>query len=302
MLNLNRFPALLSFLMVSKPEIIGENILNRALGRNKDYGGILGEITGAQGTSKTSVLLSITNHTRALHPNEKIFWREQLNAPLQIFKLGQGSYTFWIKNTANIVFRDRDKHLKEIDVHAKTFSSYKELYDEAEPGTANVLFFDDNYEWMDFIAFLREVGEWVNVFVDEMADICPSVNAGNLFIRIRDFSSVMGAVRRCMMNVFYNTQTAQDVDWKIRKKVMMKVFLPGAIKDRTSRVTQQAIDNLTRDPVRGNEAYLDFGGEFGKVKFTDIYKPINGYHIEAHPLFMASVSEDNVSRQTAPAA
>lgn len=286
--------------MTSKSEIIGEHILDRALGRNKDYGGILGEITGAQGTSKTSVLLSITNHTKTLHPKEKIFWREQLNAPLQIFKLGEGNYEFWIKSSANIIFRDRDKHLKELNLHAKYFKTYKDLYEQVKPGVANVIFFDDNYEWMDFISYLREVGEWVNVFVDEMADICPSVNAGSLFTRIRDFSSVMGAVRRCMMNVFYNTQTAQDVDWKIRKKVMMKIFLPGAIKDKTSRVTQEAIDNLIKDPVHGNEAYLDLGGEFGKVRFTDIYKPLNGYHIEAHPLFMAC--DDNVDGQTASAA
>lgn len=269
--------------MPSKPEIVGQRLLQRALGRNKDYGGILAEITGAQGTSKTGTLLSFTHHTIKLHPNEKIFWREQMNAPLQIFKLGEGRYHFWAKDTAEIVFRDRDRRLIHTEVKPfGTFHTYQELYEKCKPGIANVVFFDTNYEWMEFISYLREVGEWVNLFVDEMGDICPAVSSGRLFKQIRDFASVMGAVRRCMMNVYFNTQTAQDVDWKIRKKVMLKVFLPGAIVDKETRVTQKAVDNLIRDPIHGNEAYLDMSGEFGKVRFTDIYKPIPGFHIEAH--------------------
>lgn len=277
--------AMFAHLMVSKPEILGGEILKRSLGRNKDYGGILAEITGAMGTSKTGTLLSFTKFTMSLHPEEKIFWREQLNAPLQIFKLGEGNYQFFIKNSANIVFRNRDKHLEHINLDPVVFSTYDDLYEKAKPGIANVVFFDDNYEWMDFITYLRGVGSWVNIFIDEMSDICPFSNQGSLYTRIRDFAGVMGAVRRCMMNLFYNTQTVQDIDWRIRKKVMMKIFLPGATADKKgSRVTQKAIDNLIRDPVHGNEAFLSLGGEFGKVKFTDIFKPVPGKHIEAHSL------------------
>jgi hypothetical protein len=279
--------------MSSKPEIIGEQILKRVLSRNKDYGGILVEITGAQGTSKTSTLLSFISTTIRSHPNEKIFFREQVDAPLQIFKLGKEQYQFFVKKSSNIVFRNRDKQLQIIDLHPIYFSTYKELYNKSQPGKVSVVFFDSNAEWMEFITFLRSVGEWVNVFIDEIADICPAVNRGALFKQIVDFAGVMGAVRRCMMNVFYNTQTAQDIDWKIRKKVMLKILLPGAIADRDTRVTQKAIDNLVRDPVHGNEAYLDAGGEFGKVRFTDIFKPISGYHIEAHQQWLAPKEEEN---------
>ena len=266
----------------SKPEILGKKILDRALGRNKDYGGILTEITGAPGSSKTSVILSISKHTITKHPKEKIFWREQTDAPLQIFKLGEEYCNFMVKDSSGLVFRDRDKHLAPIDLHPVYFHDYDDLFQKAKAGKANIVFFDDTYDWMEFITYLRNAGEWVNVFIDEMADICPAVNAGKLFRRIRDFSGTMGAVRRCMMNVFYNSQTVQDIDWKIRKKVMLKIFLPGAIADKYSRITQLAIDNLARDPVHGNEAFLDLGGEFGKVRFTDIYKPVEGRHIEGH--------------------
>ena len=62
---------------------------------------------------------------------------------------------------------------------------------------------------------------------------------------------------------------------------MIKIFLPGARADSQSRVTQRAIDNLDRDPVKGNYAYLDDGGTFGRVRFTEIYKPIPGLSWEA---------------------
>jgi len=273
--------------MPSKSEIIGQQLIKRILSRNKDYGGILGEITGAQGTAKTSVLLSLSHRTIKRQPDEKIFWREQTNSPIQIFKLGLDKINFMVPDNERIVFRDRDNKLEHVELSPLTYfktGDYQDLYEKAERGKANLVYFTTPYEWMDFMTHLREAGEWVNVFIDEMADICPSVNSGELFTKVRDFAGVMGAVRRCMMNVFYNTQTAQDVDWKIRKKVMLNVFLPGAISDKKSRVTQKAIDNLIRDPIHGNEAFLDMAGEFGKVRFTDIYKPVQGYHIEAHVL------------------
>jgi len=273
--------------MPSKLEIIGQHLMERVLSRNQDYGGILGEVTGAQGTAKTSVLLSLTDRTIKRNPDEKIFWREQTNAPIQIFKLGLDKINFMVPDNRRVIFRDRDNKLEEMEISPITYfktDDYRDLYEKAERGKANLVFFDSVYKWMDFMTYLKEVGEWVNIFIDEMADICPSVNSGQLFTDIRDFAGVMGAVRRCMMNCFYNTQTAQDIDWKIRKKVMLNIFLPGAIADKKSRVTQKAIDNLIKDPINGNEAYLDMAGEFGKVRFTDIYKPVKGYHIEAHVL------------------
>lgn len=268
--------------MVSKTEIEGKNIIDRALSRNLDYGGILCEITASQGMGKTSTLLSLTEHTIMRHPTEKIFWREQYNAPLQIFKLGKDKYHFMVKKGSNVIFRDRNKKLAHVEVYPTYFKTYEELYEKAKPSIANVVFFGNALKWMDFVTYLREAGEWVNIFVDEMADVCPSTNSGRLYKKMNEFSGTMGAVRRCMMNLFYNTQTVADIDWRIRKKVMMHIYMPGAIADKRSRVKQRAIDNLQRSVEIGNEAYVDTGGVFGKVRFGDIFKPIPGIQLEAH--------------------
>ena len=91
--------------------------------------------------------------------------------------------------------------------------------------------------------------------------------------KIKDFSETVKEIRKCNINLFTNTQTITDIDYRVRRKLMVKVFLPGAIRDPTSRVTQRAIDNLRRDPINGNNAYIDAGGLFGGVKFPRIFKP-----------------------------
>jgi hypothetical protein len=209
-----------------------------------------------------------------------------------------------VMDGSGVVFRNRSKHLELVDLNPTYFKTkdvtttklekgklipvtvqipdFDDLWNKAKLGVANIVFFGEDYWWMDFIHYLRNVGEWVNVFMDELADIAPAVCSGDMYHKVLKFAGDMGSVRRCMINAMTNTQTVQDVHWTVRKKVMVRIFLPGAIADKYSRVTQEAIDNLKKDPINGNEAYIDMGGDFGKVQFGDIYKPNSQYHIEAH--------------------
>lgn len=54
---------------------------------------------------------------------------------------------------------------------------------------------------------------------------------------------------------------------------MIFTYLPGARASRHGRVTQKAIDNLDLNRKEGNEAYLEFSGRFGKLRFKDIFPP-----------------------------
>lgn len=268
--------------MVSRPEIEGSNILKRIHSRDKDHGGVFSEVTGAMGGSKTATLLSFTDHTMLNHPEEKIFWSENYDSPLQIFKLGEGKYQLYVKEGSGVVFRNRDKRLEVTRLGERYFKDYDDLWEITEPGIANVILFGDRHEWMNFMKYLSGIGSWVNIFIDEIGDISPSQTGGTLWKEIEEFAKTMKNVRRCMMNVHVNTQSVVDVDYRIRSKVMMKIYLPGARKDKNSRITQRAIDNLTRDSINGNEAFIEYSGTFGKVRFSDIFRPINGYHYEAH--------------------
>jgi len=269
--------------MTTKSELIAHQILGRIHTHDQDQGGVLTETTGAQGSAKTSVNLAFIDYTIKNYPQEKIFMSECYDAPLQVFKLkNYKKIKFFVKKDSNVIFRNRDNHLEEVDFNPVKFITYKYLYEQAKPGHVNVVFFGDRFEWMEFIKFLRSVGEWVHVYIEEISEIAPMFPDGENWHKVKDFAKSLKDVRKCMMNVHYNTQQVSDIHYECRNKVMIKIFLPGAYKDSHCRVTQSAIDNLEKNITLGNQAYLVQGGEFGKTRFTDIYKPREGYHYDAH--------------------
>jgi RecA/RadA recombinase len=266
---------------LSKSEIIAEKILKRIHVHDIDSGGVFTEITGSQGSGKTSVMLSFMAYTMKNYPNEKIFWSSCYYAPLQFVKIGKDNFHIMVKQNSGVTFHDRNQRLKQIYPEITYFKDYQDLYDKAKPGTCNAVFFGNRLMWIDFIHFLRSIGEWVHVYIDELSEIAPAFTSGSVWKKIRDFSIDAKEIRKCMLNLHTNTQSVSDIDHRIRSKVMVKIYLPGARTDNVSRITQKAIDNLEEDPINGNEAYIEYSGKFGKTRFKDIYKPTPGMQWEA---------------------
>ena len=266
---------------LTKSQINAERILRRIHVHDLDSGGVFTEITGSQGSGKTSAMLSFMDYTMKHYPEEKIFWSSCYNAPLQFLKIGSGKFHIMVKKGSGVTFHDRGKKLEQIHPEVIYFKDYKDLYEKAEPGICNAVFFGDRMRWMEYLHHLRSVGEWCHVYIDELSEISPAFSSGRTWKRIKDFAIDLKEVRKCMMNVHTNTQSVSDIDHRVRTKIMVKVYLPGARKDNVSRITQTAIDNLGEDPVHGNEAYLEFSGKFGKTVFRDIFKPIQGMQWEA---------------------
>jgi hypothetical protein len=266
---------------LSKSEINAERIIRRIHVHDLDSGGVFSEITGSQGSGKTSVMLSFMDYTIKNYPNEKIFWSSCYNAPLQFVKIGEKNYHIMVLEGSGVTFHDRNHKLKKIDLPVTYFKDFDNLYEKSLKGKCNAVFFGDRYKWMDYIHYLRSVGEWCHVYIDEISELCPAFTSGKLWHKIKDFSLDLKEVRKCMMNVHTNTQSVSDIDHRVRTKLMVKVYLVGARSDNVSRITQTAIDNLDEDPEHGNEAYLEFSGKFGKTRFKDIYKPIQGMQWEA---------------------
>lgn len=258
---------------LSKSEINAERILKRIHIHDLDSGGVFTEITGSQGSAKTSVLLSFIDYGIRNYTNEKIFFSNCYNAPLQFVKIGENKFHIMVKKNSGVTFHDRTNRLKHINPKITYFTDYNDLYSRAIPGKCNSIFFGNRLEWIKFIHFLRSVGEWTHIYIDEISEIAPAFSSGRLWKTIRDFAIDLKEVRKCMLSVHCNTQSVSDIDHRVRTKVMVKIYLPGARSDNISRITQTAIDNLSEDPIHGNEAYLEYSGKFGKTVFKDIYKP-----------------------------
>jgi hypothetical protein len=266
---------------ISKSEIHAERILRRCHVHDLDSGGVFSFITGGMGTGKTSVMLSFADYTISHYPEEKVFWSNTYFAPIQSLKIGKGKHHILVKNDSNVTFHDRSNKLEQIDIPVTFFDDFDSLYHKALPGCLNAVFFGDRFLWMDFLHYLRSVGEWCHIYLDELSEISPAFTSGKTFKKIGSFSIDLKEVRKCMLNVHANSQALPDIDHRVRTKIMVKVFLPGARSDKFSRVEQPAIDNLEENFECGNEGYLEHSGRFGKTRFKDIYRPIVGMQWEA---------------------
>jgi len=271
---------------VSRVEEVGKQLSQRILEHNDEFGGVYVEVTGAQGSGKTSVMLSWMEYLMKHYPKDKVFWGSSYDAPLQFVKLVEKDSDFnkihiMVKEGSNVVFRDRRRKGERLDLNVTYFTDFEDLYKKAIPGKCNAVFIGDRLKWMDFIHYLRSIYEWKHVFIDEFGEVAPSDQKGRMWKKIKDFSETVKEIRKCDINLFTNSQTATDIDYRVRRKIMVKTFLPGALRDPTSRVTQKAIDNLRRDPINGNFAFLDAGGLFGRVQFKRIFKPKQDFSWEA---------------------
>jgi len=267
---------------LTKSEYNARRILKRCHEHDKDAGGVFSLITGCQGAGKTSVLISFMNYAMQHQASEKVFFSNCYNAPLQFPKIGKDRFHIMVKKDSGVTLHDRDQRLKQIYPKVTYFTDFQDCYDKAKPGFCNAVFFGNRMIWMDFINFLRGAGEWCHVFIDEISELAPQFQSGEIFHRIGRFASDLKEVRKCMINVHCNTQSVADIDHRVRSKVMVRIYLPGARAENVSRITQKAIDNLKENPETGNQAYLEYSGKFGQNYFTDIYKPIKGIHWEAH--------------------
>jgi len=264
----------------SKKERVGKELIDRITTEDDNLGGVFLEITGSQGSGKTSVMLALLLYFIQKFPKDKCFWSSTYNAPLQFTKLGDGLYNIMVREGSGVEFKNRvDGEIVELPV--TYFTDFDDLWNKAKPGTCNAVFFGDRYMWLDMLFFLRSKYEWAHIFFDEFGEVASSDQSGKMWKRIRKFSEDIKEVRKCNKNVFFNTQSATDVDYRVRKKLMVRVFLPGSRVDGKTRIFQSAVDNLVKDPVNGNMAYIDKDGEFGITRFKNIFKPIPGKNWEA---------------------
>ena len=70
------------------------------------------------------------------------------------------------------------------------------------------------------------------------------------------------------------THAAAEIDWRIRRKIMIYIYFPGAKVVSDGLVKQIAVNKLELNIEKGNQAWLELRGHrYGKGRFAKIYKP-----------------------------
>lgn len=269
----NNLEDITSHKRITKSQLHAKTILERIHKPNLDAGGTFSLITGSPGSGKTSVMLSFCDYAIRHHKKHKIFFSNGYDVPLQFTKLGSDTYDIFVLNGSGVTFHDRADKRKEIFPQVSYFDDLEELYEKAKPGRCTAVFFGDRSMHMDFLHFLLGAGQWTHCFVDEISEIAPAFTAGKLFHKIGQYALDLKECRKTLISYHCNTQSIRALDHRVIAVLMCRIYLPGAISGKYSRVTQRAIDNLDLDPVNGNEGFLESYGNFGKTRFKNIYVP-----------------------------
>jgi hypothetical protein len=256
-----------------------EKILQKIYQHEADSGAVFALIVGSLGGGKTGVTLSCIDRSLLFFPKEKVFFNECFYTPLQCTKLGEGKYNLMCEND-DIIFFDRNKK-KEIHPEVTYFNGFKDCYEKAVLGKANVIFLKDRTKIIDFLGFLRTTCEWNHVFIDEISECFPAFTSGESWRKIEKGAQILKDVRKTFIDVFGNTQNMSDIDPRVLGKIMGFIILPGAKPIKRSIVTKGAINNLREDRINGNEGYIEFSGNFCKIRFNRIYRPDPNNMIDA---------------------
>ena len=258
---------------LTKSEINSLRIMRQIHQPSLDSGGTFSVITGAPGSAKTSAMLSFSDYAMKYHPKHKLFFSNSYGVPLQFTKLGKDCFDILVLKGSGVTFHDRNDRRKEIFPKVTYFDDYDDCYELAKPGRISAVFFGARFLQMDFLKYQLSIGEWSHNYIDEISEICPAFTSGKLFHSIGAFALDLKECRKTLTNYCCNTQSIAGIDHRIIAVIMVKIYLPGARSSKNGRVTQRAIDNLTIDHVKGNEAYLEAYGRFGKTTFKNIFAP-----------------------------
>jgi len=252
--------------ILAKKTVNGKRIKDRILARNPQDGAVAVECTGLQGSGKTSLNLWFADAILHNDVEERIFWRDSVNSPIQYNKLSNNRYKIMVHQDSDVRFVYTET-MEKAPVKHYRFESMDELYDLAEPDKINAVYFPEEYLWVDLIKHLRLKPGWHSVFLDEYEDVCPQRCRGQQWHRNEWIAKNIKQVRKQLVSVFGNTQSNMDADVRVRTKMMIHIYLFGAKVDGLSPIFQKTISCLDI----GN-AWMDWGHSiYGEVKFPPYY-------------------------------
>ena len=260
--------------MQSKIEIITKQILFEKTRRNWEKGGISSVTISPPGEGKTNQLIHDANNIFKYCPNEIVFWRDNPKSAVQYNKKGI-EWEIFVEEGCNVSFRNLTGG-GNINIDYTIFNSFNELINKdtgeglVKKGKLNVIYFSDDYTWIDLLEHLRHCIGWQSVFIDELEDLIP-LNPPKRENETRNiryeknlfFAENFKELRKGWINFFANTQDLADIESRVRRKLNYIIYLKGARAEERSSVIQTSINK-----IRKGWGFIEFEhGKFGRIKF-----------------------------------
>jgi len=258
--------------------------------RDPAIGGYASLCVGPPGTGKTSLLLHEAKLFMKLYPEELLFWRDSPDSIAQYNRIGK-NWQVLVEKGIDIRFHN----LSEggfLKIPYKTFKTIDDIVDQdtrkglVRKGMINVIYFKNEYDWIDLLCHLRHTVGWQSVFIDEVEDIIPlnpSKREGEQknfrMEKNLQFSNSAKQIRKGLVNLISDTQAYYEIDWRFKSKLTFMCYLRGSKVDNESRINQGAIDKLLL-----GDAFVDMEHRiYGKLKFPGfpprypLFEPIISY-------------------------
>lgn len=280
----------------SRTALEGRELLNNIFTHNDNIGAKSVLILGQPGSCKTAVSCSFGEYFINHFPNDKIFWRSALNAPIQIFKLPK--WHIYIEKDSGVrLFNRKTKQDITDELKRKRkvtyFKNYNDLYKKAKPGVCNCVFFADKHYkgikkdegtvgWFGFIRYLLHSFDWCHVFFDEYQEMVKSGNGEQMWHQIDKHSDDVSTARKSLVGLYANAHQTQEVDYRVLSNFMTTIHMYGARKYKHSMVSKQALGSIKKPSKKiGAEAWISEAGRYGKITFKKVYELPDKYNIEA---------------------
>jgi len=249
-------------------------ILNRRKLRNPAVGGFTSLVVGPPGTGKTSMLLHEAETFMKWYPDELIFWRDSPDSVAQYNRIGK-NWQVLVEKGVQIKFHNLSDG-GNIKIPYKVFNNFDDIIDQdtqkglVKKQTLNVIYFKNDYSWIDLLSHLRHTIGWQSVFVDEVEDVIP-LNPSKRKGEERNyrmeknlhFSNNAKQIRKGLVNMLCDTQSYLEIDWRFKPKLTFLCYLRGSKVDGDSRISQTYVDMLSL-----GECLIDQEHRlFGKLRF-----------------------------------
>lgn len=281
---------------IGRTALEGKYLLGRIL-EHEEKRGAKSELTLGQPEScKTAGTAFICEYFMLHHPEDYLFWRSALNAPIQIFKLPR--WHLYIEKDSGIHFFNRETGediTEKLQKKRKItyFKGFNDLLKKAKAGVCNGIFFKDLHRkgikkdqgtlrWFQFLRHLLHRTTWYHVFFDEYQEMVKAGNGERMYWEIDKHSDDISSARKSNVGVHANAHQTTEVDWRVLPSFMITIQMYGSRQYKHSPVTKHALSSLKKPNEReGAEAWISEGGHFGKITFRKVYLLPKSMSIEA---------------------
>jgi len=250
----------------------------RLLKRSRDHGGITAIVLGPMGRGKTTFLLSKLVLPLLRRREEVLIWRG--GEFCQYAYLEPAKVRLLLSEDYRYIFIDRDRgeEVKPLELTHR-FGLYEVLYvsypehilESMKPGFLNVVYCSDDF----FIEMLEELNvrrdiRWVSVFHDELQKLAPSNVEGGLWKRNKRLADALADTRKNYVSFYATCHDLSDVDYRVTRKMMYRVYLRDARIPRDSIIRNKMLTHK----LKLGEAIVE-GSRFKLTKFTPLKKRYN---------------------------